>query len=210
MNSKRSYAFNILIALIITICFTGCAKNESPSEVTEPTSVSTDITAEISPETPTAEPTTVPTATPTVTPTVAPTATPTVEPTPTPDDTFVYTPGLADWTKALEAFEPFERYENNVDGHHTWNPHVFGYFHEQYHGEDYKQSFFNMIDALIAGEDTFECASADAFEWCIGGRFINLFFPPATDCISYFDGGYENGIGKIVLTVSKEELAGRI
>ena len=210
MNSKRIYAFGILIALISIICFTGCSKNESPSEVTEPTSVVSDITTTASPETPTAEPTTVPTATPTVTPTVAPTATPTLEPTPTPDDTFVYTPGLADWTKALEAFEPFERYENNVDGHHTWNPYVFGYFHEQYHGEEYKQSFFNMIDALIAGEDTFECASADAFEWCIGGRFINLFFPPATDCISYFDGGYENGIGKIVLTLSKEELAERI
>ena len=119
MNLKRIYALGILIALISTICFSGCSKNESPSEVTEPTSVATDITTTVSPETPTAEPTTVPTATPIVTPTVAPTATPTLEPTPTPDDTFVYTPGLADWTKALEAFEPFERYENNVDGQYS-------------------------------------------------------------------------------------------
>ena len=199
-KSKRKKTFILIFALIMVMCFAGCSKNEDIPEAPV-------VTPSLSPtELPdsTSEPTEVPTVIPSPTPTPSPTPIP--SPTPTPE----LTPDPDAWKAGLKDFEPYETYENNVDGHHTWNPHVFGYFHEQYHGDEKKEAFFNLIDALMAGETTFKCANEDAYNWAIGGRFITRFFPAATDCIEYSADGYKNGVGSIKLTVPREELEARI
>ena len=198
-KSNRKSTFILVIVLILSLCFAGCSKSEDTqdADITQ-----SPVTTEVPEDTPapTAVPTATPTPSPIPSPTPSPTPTPTPEPTPDPDDPM----------SGLLAFEPYETYENNVDGHHTWNPHVFGYFHQQYHGDEKREAFFNLIDALIAGETTFECANEDAYYWAIGGRFITRFFPPATDCIEYSSEGYKNGVGSIKLTVPEEVLAARI
>ncbi|MBR4733627.1 MAG: transglutaminase domain-containing protein [Lachnospiraceae bacterium] len=106
-----------------------------------------------------------------------------------------------------------ENYRNNEDGHHEFQPHVFSKKYLEYHGEGVMQSFFNMVDALRAGEDTFECTDENAYGWCTGGRLINFFFPVATDCIQPMQGtgtdAFKNGVGKINYLIPKEEFLER-
>jgi hypothetical protein len=120
---------------------------------------------------------------------------------------------MTDPDVALKILGPCETYETNENGHRTWDPHVFGYFHELKYAEDgFAQSFYNLVDALMAGDDYFECTNEKAYYWCTGARLIDRFFPPATDCIERCEDPdhFVNGKGKIVLKVSKEYLAERI
>lgn len=106
-----------------------------------------------------------------------------------------------------------ENYRNNEEGHYEFKPHVFSKKYLEYHGEGIMKSFFNMVDALRAGEDTFECTDENAYGWCTGGRLINYFFPVATGCIEPMQGtgsgAYQNGVGKINYTIPKEEFLER-
>ena len=106
-----------------------------------------------------------------------------------------------------------ENYRNNEEGHYEFQPHVFSKKYLEYHGEGVMQSFFNMVDALRAGEDTFACTDENAYAWCTGGRLINFFFPVASGCVQPMQGigtdAYKNGVGKITYLIPKEEFLER-
>ena len=73
--------------------------------------------------------------------------------------------------------------------------------------EGYWESFDNMVDAIMAGEDTFKCTSKEAYDWCASDVVINYFMPAA--CGFVFGDGYEDGVGKLRYEKPKEEFLAR-
>ena len=78
-----------------------------------------------------------------------------------------------------------------------FEPHVFPSILYDVYGDEYRDSFFNLCDALQEGKDTFECASEEAYNWCMEGVTLNQLYPVA--CLQITKNGgngspsYENG-----------------
>ena len=102
-------------------------------------------------------------------------------------------------TAAKEAFE--------------FNPHLYSPTLAQEIPEDYWDSFYNMCDALRKGEDTFECSSQDAYDFCmLPGTTANLFPAACIKISGESDDGsipYENGTGRIYYKMPVEEFVQR-
>ncbi|MCR4647569.1 MAG: transglutaminase-like domain-containing protein, partial [Lachnospiraceae bacterium] len=92
--------------------------------------------------------------------------------------------------------EPFE-----------FNPHVYTELMSEYCTKEMWDSFYNMIDAIRAGGDTFECSDEKAYEWCLDPCTIGNYYPPA--CTLVVGDGYENGVGRLAYKMDKEEFAAR-
>ena len=114
-------------------------------------------------------------------------------------------------TEPTETTEPEPKYENihtNVDGHHTFEPHIFSKWYLEQFGEATRDSFFNFVDAAMAGEDSFECCDEEAYGWILG-RLMNWFFPVGRDFIcNAYEGektSWKNGQGVIEYKIPKEE-----
>ena len=89
-----------------------------------------------------------------------------------------------------------------------FNPHVFSDRDVIVWGEDARDAFFNMVDAMRNGEDTFECASEEAYNIATGGRLIDYYFPVADILVNddyYENCSFENGVGVIPYLDKKEE-----
>ena len=67
--------------------------------------------------------------------------------------------------------------------------------------KEYWDAFYNLCDAIHTGESTFECASAEAYDWAISPSTLNLLCPVAVTKIKgeSNDGTtpFENGVGRI-------------
>ena len=100
--------------------------------------------------------------------------------------------GLAEAPKA----EPFE-----------FNPHVHCDLLSEIVSEETWASFYNMCDAIRAGEDTFECTDQKAYEWCTNEVTIGAFLPAA--CTIVVGGGYKDGVGKLKYKMDKEQFLAR-
>ncbi len=91
----------------------------------------------------------------------------------------------------------------------VYDPHVWSSRFDEYYKDNRKESFFNLIDALRNGEDTFKCDSQEIYDWCIDECTLAEMIPAAFNCVSgkSNDGTtpYENGVGHIYYTKSKEE-----
>ena len=74
-------------------------------------------------------------------------------------------------------------------------------------------AFYNLCDALRAGETEFECPSQEAYDWAINGTILANLFPAA--CMRVEAGSddgseaFENGIGKIHYKMPAEEFVKR-
>ena len=97
--------------------------------------------------------------------------------------------------------------KSNVAVKFVFNPHVFSERDTIRWGEDTRETFFNFVDALRNGDETFECASEEAFYNATGGRLINYYFPVAS-VFFYQDYDivftYDEGIGRINYNDDKE------
>ena len=63
--------------------------------------------------------------------------------------------------------------------------------------EEYRDSFFNLCDALCEGKDTFECSNKEAYAFCMDPETLNQLYPAACGQISAGDRAFENGTGHI-------------
>ena len=112
-----------------------------------------------------------------------------------------HAPAVMDDTKEDEALYEF-------------NPHVFSARDAELWGEETKVAFFNFVDAIRNGEDTFECPNETVYYNVVGGRLINYYFPVASTLIKdgyYESTKYDNGVGLIPYGPDKESfgLCGR-
>ncbi|MBR2737036.1 MAG: transglutaminase domain-containing protein, partial [Firmicutes bacterium] len=83
-------------------------------------------------------------------------------------------------------------------------------------GEKKVETWFNLIDAVMAGEDTFACPDTETYNWVMG-QFPNKCFPvinPVMDMqISYAwdrDHPVKNGIATFTYLVPREEVSAKI
>ncbi len=93
-----------------------------------------------------------------------------------------------------------------VDDPYTFNVHVCPKKLYDAYGPEEWESFFNLCDALEAGEDSFECSSRDAYEWCFSGGPLSKYYPVARFYVTAdYINGYQNGIGHFTYDIPKEE-----
>lgn len=90
----------------------------------------------------------------------------------------------------------------------TFNPHVSSCFIDALYSKEYKESFFNLVDALSEGKDTFKCTDQKVYEFCMDPVTLNQLYPVA--CMQITGKGkdgskpFENGIGRIYYSQSAE------
>lgn len=105
-----------------------------------------------------------------------------------------------------------ESQETAVAGY-TFNPHLYLPLLSQDVPREYWDSFHNLCDALRRGEDTFECASEEAYKWATSPVTLTELFPPA--CMMITGEGrngsvpFKNGVGKIYYQIPAEEYVER-
>ena len=89
----------------------------------------------------------------------------------------------------------------------TFNPHVHCDMISEVCPEETWESFYHLCDAIRAGEDSFECASEEAYKWCTDDVTLGSFMPAA--CTFVIGDGYENGVGKIKYEMDKDKFLER-
>ena len=96
---------------------------------------------------------------------------------------------------------------------YVFNPHLYVPILDGDVPQEYWDSFYNLCDALRAGETTFACASMEAYKWATDPVTLTELFPPACTKIEgeSRDGSvpFENGIGKIFYQMPAEEYVER-
>ena len=107
-----------------------------------------------------------------------------------------------------------ENIHGHERGHAQFEPHIFSDMSRDFYGEEQEQSFYNMVDAIRAGEDTFDSSERILYNWSVA-RFSTWYYPVSTACIetsySFYDKEqWKNGKGLIRYTVTPEEAAGLI
>ena len=89
----------------------------------------------------------------------------------------------------------------------TFNPHVHCDLLSEIITEDMWNSFYNMVDAIRACEDTFKCTDKKAYEWATNEVTIGSFLPAA--CTIVVGDGFENGTGKLKYKMDKAKFLER-
>ncbi len=107
-----------------------------------------------------------------------------------------------------------ENVRGHERGHSVFNPYIFSDMSRAYYGVDYEKAFYRLIDAVRAGEDTFEAEERIMYNWSVA-RFATWYYPVSTQCIStdynfYDEKEWKNGRGLIRYTVPKEEAAAMV
>lgn len=155
----------------------------------------------------TAAPSVSPEAAETPAPTEAPPATeePAATPEPTPLETPEPTPLETPEPTPLETPEP-------EDGLYHFRPKVCSSYMTELFGEGRTETWFCLVDAVLAGEDTFACPDADTYYWVMG-QYPDKCLPVLKDLIDYCvdrDHPVKDGVASFVYLVPPEEAAARI
>lgn len=104
-----------------------------------------------------------------------------------------------------------ENIRGHERGHSTFEPHVFTDTATKKYGEAQKKSLLNLVDAIRAGEEWFDCGERVNYNFSIG-FFVSWYYPASSGCVKtsydYRDKDqYKNGRGRITYTVPKEQAA---
>ncbi|SEG27840.1 Transglutaminase-like superfamily protein [Eubacterium ruminantium] len=108
---------------------------------------------------------------------------------------------------------PTETTETPVQkGHYSFKPKVCSLYMRDVFGDVMCDTWFNLVDAVMAGDDTFECPDQYTYEWVMG-QFPGNCFPVLTELIDYaYDrsNAVIDGVASFTYKVPKEEAAARI
>lgn len=95
------------------------------------------------------------------------------------------------------------------ESHYTFNPKVTSSFIEDMYGQTYIDTWYNLVDAVMAGETSFECPDSKTFDWVLGQFPIMCF--PVLDGMIYCKGDPDDPVvdGKVEISyaIPYEELA---
>ena len=89
----------------------------------------------------------------------------------------------------------------------VFNPHIHSDLLSELVLDDMWTSLYNMVDAMRAGEDTFECTDEHAYEWCTDDVTIGNFLPAA--CTIVVGDGYSDGVGRLKYKMDKDDFLKR-
>ena len=131
----------------------------------------------------------------------------TEEPEPVPTESVPGEPEPAPAEPTPEEPEP-----TPVQGHYTFQPKVCSSYMRELFGETMVETWYNLVDAVMAGEDTFACPDAHTYDWVMG-QFPDKCFPVLVELIDYcYDRGnpVTDGVASFTYLVPPEEAAARI
>jgi len=97
-------------------------------------------------------------------------------------------------------------------GHFKFNPKVCSPIMTEIMGEKMRDAWFSLIDAVYAGETTFECADDDTYNWMMG-QFPHLCLPVIEDLITACDDRnhpVKNGVAEFKYNLPPEEVRQKI
>ena len=97
-------------------------------------------------------------------------------------------------------------------GHFKFNPKVCSPMMTEIMGEKMRDAWFSLIDAVYAGENTFECADDETYKWMMG-QFPCLCLPVIEGLITYgddYDHPVKNGVAEFNYNVPPEEVRQKI
>ena len=69
-------------------------------------------------------------------------------------------------------------------GHYEFKPKVCSGYMKDLFGETMCETWYNLVDAVLAGEDTFECPDYETYRWVMG-QFPERLFPVLVDVLDY-------------------------
>ena len=102
--------------------------------------------------------------------------------------------------------------ETEERGHYVFQPKVCSSIMTETFGEAMTETWFSLVDAVMAGEDSFSCPDEDTY-WWVMGQYPDRCFPVLKDLIYYgedVDHPVKDGVAQFTYTVPKEEAAARI
>lgn len=114
---------------------------------------------------------------------------------------------------AVSSMKTSEPSESSGDAEwFTFDPKVTSSFIKDIYGQTKCDAWFNLVDAVMAGEDTFECPDAHTYLWVMAD-YPNRCFPVMHELVDSVDNYREveiNGTAPIKYKVPKEEVPGKI
>lgn len=99
-----------------------------------------------------------------------------------------------------------------IRGHYSFQPKVCSSYMTELFGEPMRDTWFALVDALLAGEDHFSCPDEHTY-WWVMGQFPDQCFPVLQELIGYtydVDHPVVDGMGSFTYLVPREEAAARI
>ena len=119
-------------------------------------------------------------------------------------------PDPADISDADEEHQDPAAEDQYEPEHFDFQPKVTSSYLREIFGDEMIESWYSLVDAVMAGEETFSCPDNETYDWVMG-QFPERCFPVLTDLIAPDYGAYvENGTGRIIYLKSKEETAAEI
>lgn len=97
-------------------------------------------------------------------------------------------------------------------GHYTFQPKVCPVFMEEVFGKDMCEAWFNLVDAVLKGENTFACKDQYTYDWMMG-QFREYLLPILPELIDYaWDREHSviDGVASFTWLVPPEEAKARI
>ena len=106
----------------------------------------------------------------------------------------------------------FSEEQDGPRSHYVFQPKVCSSFMAELFGETMAETWYALVDAVMAGEDSFACPDAFTYDWVMG-QFPDKCFPVLTELIDYcYDRSdpVKDGVATFTYVLSREETAARI
>lgn len=92
----------------------------------------------------------------------------------------------------------------------AFRPKVSSVYLDEIYGETMVQTWYNMVDAVLAGENSFACPDQETYMW-VTGQFPDRCFPVLTELIEPVYGDpVEDGIAHFIYKASEEEAVSKL
>jgi len=92
------------------------------------------------------------------------------------------------------------------ESHYTFKTHVSSTVMDEIMGQDMHDAYYNLIDAVLAGETSFRCKDKDTYDWVMG-QYPYLLFPVIDEYIDIPGKApsFADGVGYFTYTIPYEE-----
>ena len=97
-------------------------------------------------------------------------------------------------------------------GHYVFQPKVCSLYMEELFGKTMCETWFNLVDAVMAGKNTFACPDQHTYDWVMG-QFPERCFPVLTELIDYAwdrEHSVKDGVASFTYLMPVDEAAARI
>ena len=119
-----------------------------------------------------------------------------------------FVPSTGEWGDLIDPADVHDAPES----HYVFQPKVCSVYMEEVFGKDMCDAWFNLVDAVLAGEDTFACKDQYTYDWMMG-QFPEHCLPILRELIDYAwdrEHSVADGVASFTYRVPPEEAKARI